>query len=302
MNKLTKLTASIAFALLSQQSFAKVGIDMDEMLNQSDLVIQGKVIDINYKDSKEGLPHTFVTYKIDQLISGNSQQKEITLRFIGGKQQQGNVIRYLSVSDVPDFEKGESDVLFVTKNNSVICPLVSCSKGRFRDLNGLVTSEDGQPLLLTAGKNYELGRESMIGEIGATNRKEGFSRGVSNATGEANNQVKSASSVLDTDSFVANLKERAYAIQSTGKMKVSSFESSNAKSDFSTPFFKAVAPSKTSQISPRTLVNASSQKSNFDVWEEQMMQNNGGDPVLTKPVPKSLKNKEVKSIIKGSAK
>ena len=205
-----------------------------------------------------------------------------------GKKQQGNVTRYLSVSDVPDFEKGESDVLFVTKNNSVICPLVSCSKGRYRDLNGLVTSENGLPLLLTSNQTFELGHESMIEQIGITNRKQGFSKGISNATGESTPQFERGTSILDTASFVADLKSRAYEIKTAGKIKGTTFISSNMKADFSTPFFKEAVPKNTLEPKQQIPVETNRAKSDFDLWEEQTLKNNGGDPVVKKPTKKQL--------------
>ncbi|TQV89425.1 hypothetical protein [Aliikangiella coralliicola] len=299
MKKLTTLTAAISFALLGQHAIAKGGINMDDMLGKADLVIQGKVVDISYKDSAEGLPHTFVTYKVDELISGATGQKEITLRFIGGQKKEGHVIRYLSVSDVPEFEQGESDVLFISKNNQAICPLVSCSKGRFRNLSGIVASEDGQPLLLTANQTYELGRESMIGQIASTNRKEGFSKGVSNVQGESAGsamQSKKGAAMLDVVSFVANLKERAYAMKSKGKIRQSIFKSANIKTDFSTSLFKAAAPKSVAKTLTRDAQQKQAQtnrsKSDFDRWEEEMVRKNGGDPVITKPQGRSTLRKQ----------
>ncbi|MCW8876575.1 MAG: hypothetical protein OQK04_02070 [Kangiellaceae bacterium] len=305
MMKITKLAAALSIAVLSQHGIAKGGINVDNLLKKSDLVMQGEVIDIQYKDSKEGLPHTFVTYQVNEMISGSSKSDTVTLRFIGGEQRQGEKTRYLTVSEVPTFEKGESDILFVTKNNSAICPLVSCSQGRFRNLNGLVTSEDGQPLLQGNDKSYKLGSSSMVEEIKSVNRKEGFSRAISSSQGEAVPQTKQQrdSAILDTATFVANLKERAYQLKTKGLQRSVIFKSSNVNESFSTPIFKAVTPPQENQSTSlnKTGLNSTKSKqpglnsltsklpahnrakSEFDLWEEKALKENGGEPVVQVP-------------------
>lgn len=305
MMKITKLAAALSIAALSQHGIAKSDINVDRLLENSDLVVQGEVVDIQYKDSKEGLPHTFVTYQVNEMISGRSQNDTITLRFIGGEQRQGDTVRYLTVSEVPTFEKGESDILFVTKNNSAICPLVSCSQGRFRNLNGLVTSEDGRPVVQSNDKGLRLGQDSMVEQIKSVNRKQGFSQAISNVQGEGSPEKtdQGNAAILDTASFVAKLKERAYQLQAKGRQSSVIFKSSNVKESFSTPIFKAVTPTpenqstslnKSGQNSTKSMQSGINRltsklpphnraKSEFDLWEEKALKDNGGEPVVKVP-------------------
>ena len=37
-------------------------IEPRELMRQAELVVAGKVVDIQYKDAEDGTPHTFVTY------------------------------------------------------------------------------------------------------------------------------------------------------------------------------------------------------------------------------------------------
>ena len=285
MKKLSAISAALGLALLSQTTIAKSDINVDHLLQNADMVMQGEIVDIQYKDSKEGLPHTFVTYQVNEMIAGDTTDKTITLRFIGGEQKKGDVIRHLSVSEVPEFEKGESDILFIRKNNTSICPLVKCSNGRFRDLNGLVTNENGQPVLLNANSELKLGKENMIEQMASSNSKGRFKKGLSDATGESTQiQVQANASHLDTMTFIAKLKERSQSLSSSGKMsKKSLFKSSKPNEAFSTPLFKASKPTDNQPTLSAKGPSKSRAKSEFDQWEENMLKANGGEPVVEVP-------------------
>lgn len=289
MKKLNSISAIVGLSLLSQTALAKSTINVDSMLQNADMVIQGKIVDIQYKDSDEGLPHTFVTYQIDNLIAGNNSAKEVTLRFIGGEQREGDVVRHLSVSEVPEFNKGESDVLFIRKNNTVICPLVKCSQGRFRDLNGLVTNSKGQPVLLNSQSKLELGKEIMTEHLHSNSEHRQFGKSFSNHSGEVKTQqTQRNSSHLDTQTFVAEIKQRVLTLKHSGKIKTKNlFKSSNPKESFSTPFFKPVKPIDSQPTLSAKSIRSSKSQSKFDQWEEQMLKSNGGEPVIE--VPKHLK-------------
>ncbi|WP_144393498.1 hypothetical protein [Pleionea sediminis] len=285
MKSFKALGASLTLALASQITLAKANIDLDHLMTKSDLIFKGTIVDVTYKDSTEGLPHTFVTYKVDRLLAGQSKTNEITLRFIGGKQQIGKVKRYLHVSDVPTFEKGESDVLFVRKNNTSICPLVNCSNGRFRDVNGLVTNEDGQPLLLTDKDEYKLSQLSLAAQLKATNRKAGSGRAQSGIEGESKIVLSKSDVMIDTESFVADLKQRLSLKKSNGTLKPGSFRSASKKKNFSTSLFRPTVAQETAtkKITKNQMKNSSIKKSHFDLWEEEMIRKTGGDPVINNP-------------------
>lgn len=290
MNKLTAVSATLAVSLMTIPAMAKGSIDLNKLINKSDLIFKGEVTDITYKDSSEGLPHTFVTYRMDELIAGETKQKQVTLRFIGGKQTTGKTERYLHVSDVPEFEVGESDVLFVRKNNKIICPLVDCSSGRFRNLSGFIASEDGQPVVMNEKGSYQLSRQSMADQIGKTNRQKGRGRAVSNETGESKITPNKGSSPVDIDNFLISVKSKVTQQRSKGALTTMNFKSSDPSQGFSSGFFKAVAPLDQAMASPTKQASSNTKKammplsnpgkSSFDLWEEEMLRKNGGDPVL----------------------
>ncbi|MBW1881751.1 MAG: hypothetical protein JRJ84_25615, partial [Deltaproteobacteria bacterium] len=128
---------------------------LEARMADADLVFLGEVVRIDYRESLAdgadgmALPHTFATYRIIDPITGGTAGEEITLRFLGGPNEQGNT---LVVSDLPRIDVGDTDMVFVRGNGESICPLVDCSKGRFRVVDGIVYTEDGHELhLLPSG-------------------------------------------------------------------------------------------------------------------------------------------------------
>lgn len=78
---------------VAAQTQATSRVPTEDLLNNADLVFAGKVIDIQYKDSADGIPFTFVTYQIDDLIAVRPDSDKVTLHFMGGRQQKGDVVR-----------------------------------------------------------------------------------------------------------------------------------------------------------------------------------------------------------------
>lgn len=130
----TKAAIGAVLALAAGAASAQTPIDTSLVAfsSEADLVFQGTVTDIKYAPSIEGIPHTFVTYRVEEVLKGAYSAPTLTLRFIGGVKIEGNVMRRLSVSHAPRFETGHHDLLMVKDNTQVQCPLVQCAQGRFR--------------------------------------------------------------------------------------------------------------------------------------------------------------------------
>jgi hypothetical protein len=122
---------------------------LEARMAEADLVFLGEVVRIEYRESDGAsgmaLPHTFATYRIIDPITGGIAGEEITLRFLGGPNELGNT---LVVSDLPRIDVGDTDVVLVRGNGEGICPLVGCTEGRFRVIDGIVYTEDGHELSL----------------------------------------------------------------------------------------------------------------------------------------------------------
>jgi len=143
----TSVSTNIAFAHVEDQ-----GKTFSESLSQSEFTFYGRVKNIDYKLSKEGIPHTFVSYEVFEKIRGGvkspsngreSNQESITLRFVGGPKENGT---FLDVSSVPHFNVGDKDILMVKENGSSGCPLVLCQNTRFRVTDKGIYSANGTPL------------------------------------------------------------------------------------------------------------------------------------------------------------
>ncbi|MFK8029834.1 MAG: hypothetical protein AB8G18_06310 [Gammaproteobacteria bacterium] len=154
--KKTLSTLSAAVLLgLSAPSFAALSHDVPDERSQAaqaDLVFVGSVASVEYRQSGEKgdaqrVPHTFVTYNVEKVLHGEAEDKQVTLRFVGGR---GDKARFLTVSGQPMFDKGDRDLLMVADNGISGCPLVSCSNGRYRFIQGKVFNEGGQAIELNS--------------------------------------------------------------------------------------------------------------------------------------------------------
>lgn len=113
-----------------------------ELTERADAVFVGEVVEIQHQVSQpdaEGLqlPFTLVTWQIEDGIKGVASGARYTTRFIGGPIGELEV----EVSEVPEFELGDRDLLFVERNGEVGCPLVGGADGRVQ--LGFGTTLDG---------------------------------------------------------------------------------------------------------------------------------------------------------------
>ena len=168
-----------------------LGSSFTEGLITADFIFKGEVVDVSYRNStparatESALPHTFVTYRIDQIFKGSIALPDptsdgrddppetpdtLTLRFLGGSAGDDD---YMLVSGTPLFDVGDTDVLMVGGNGHKICPLVRCMHGRYRDIERFMYGEDGQEIVGTSeatvryGKFHHL-RDIIMDQIGAT--------------------------------------------------------------------------------------------------------------------------------------
>ena len=124
------------------------GKSITKMVASSDLIFHGQVVNIDYRTSRptdqepNGIPHTFVTYQIEQVLRGKAPSKELTMRFVGGSDGKGGIY---TQTTTPSFAKGQTDILFV-KGGGQTCPLVDCVDGRFRIADEMVFNGWGVPI------------------------------------------------------------------------------------------------------------------------------------------------------------
>ncbi len=103
-------------------------ISLDEMIQQCQLVFEGKVLSLETKDSNIKHIYTYVTFKVQDIIKGKYPDSIITLSFLGGT--AGGIT--LAISDMKVPQVGEHGIYFVESlENSQVNPLYGWSQGHF---------------------------------------------------------------------------------------------------------------------------------------------------------------------------
>lgn len=148
-----KITTAISIALSAQQGFSHSGIGsspeghLKSMVEKSQLTFLGQVANVEYRSEKIGergsIPVTYVTYNIEKVIRGKAIEQNLTLRFLGGSDGKGG---FLSLSNSPQFQAKETDIVLLSSNGHDACPLVNCEDGRFRVTRGGVFNAHGVPV------------------------------------------------------------------------------------------------------------------------------------------------------------
>jgi hypothetical protein len=155
-NSLKALAAGIVCAMTSFSGYAHdiKPFNLEESIQDSGLVFEGRVVEVENRvstvqsEEHARLPHTFVTYAVDNVLKGEYNDDLITLRFIGGQDPETG--DYLTVEGVPSFNLDDRDILFISpENGQVMCPLQGCEKGRFRVVGENLYSQHGREIILS---------------------------------------------------------------------------------------------------------------------------------------------------------
>lgn len=278
---------------------AKPSSDQNSALSGSvknaDYIFQGVVTKVEYRlsDGTPQLPYTFVTFKVEKLLKGQVSQQFVTLRFVGGPDNTKQ--SFLTVSNVPLFDVGDRDVLFVKGNGQFECPLVGCDQGRFRIISNKVYTEDGGQILvdnqgkLVYGSQVPLqeARTNKIGETVVTNV-------FSNQSG-GNDRGPSASSVVQSQNSPASLpslnpsqlagiiQNQLKQLATLGQLQTQPFVASvDIRQKFSASSAAPVAPP---EIAPPPAAPARSMNE-ADRRELEMLRQNNNNPVFPNSKPK----------------
>lgn len=103
-------------------------VTMDEMLQVCQFVFEGRVLTLEAKENSRKRIHTYVTFKIQDIIKGEYSSGIITLSFLGGT--VGDVT--MGVSDMKVPQAGERGIYFVESlERSQVHPLYGWSQGHF---------------------------------------------------------------------------------------------------------------------------------------------------------------------------
>lgn len=121
----------------------------DELVSRAQIIFEGQVTGVRSQWIGEGAEHrivTYVTFQVNDVLKGEPGGS-YTIRMLGGT-VDGQTMK---VTDAPEFQVGDHDLLFVENNGSQFIPLVGIQHGRFRiqkDQNGadILVTGSGQPL------------------------------------------------------------------------------------------------------------------------------------------------------------
>ena len=106
-----------------------VEVTMEEMLHNSALVFEGRVIDVKVREHGDHSIQTRVTFEVVDVIKGDVKGKKITLGFLGGEM----VGRKLSVSNMHMPELYEQGIYFVeSPERNLVQPLYGWSQGHLK--------------------------------------------------------------------------------------------------------------------------------------------------------------------------
>lgn len=191
------LILSISYQSQAQQ------IPVESLSETAGLVFQGTVIEKSHRMSEgegESMPHTFVTYKVERVFKGNAAEDTFTLRFLGGPI---NDYEFIDIGDMPLMDIGDTDILFVSGNSESYCPLVGCSRGRYRYIDGLMFNELGQTLLLNEDNKIIEGPAVNLDEVNNYQLSESMSISFEYdvSEGEQEKIYNSADEYLETEAY-----------------------------------------------------------------------------------------------------
>jgi hypothetical protein len=155
----------LAFLSTPARGTTILEMGLDDMLAAAELVFEGEVINVLARQSASGdAIHTYVTFRITEIIKGRYLKDTIELRFLGGKVGE---LR-LSVSEMHLPFMGEKGIYFV---ESLACyqvnPLLGWSQGHILvvpDDNGVerVMSRDRRPIIAFEPNAVKQSRASRV--------------------------------------------------------------------------------------------------------------------------------------------
>jgi hypothetical protein len=119
---------SMMMCVFSASASSVLEVSMDEMLQKSQFVFEGRVTAVKSMENSSKRIHTYITFEILDVIKGEYNDKTITLRFLGGT--VGDVT--MGISDMRYPQQGEQGIYFVESlERNQINPLYGWSQGHF---------------------------------------------------------------------------------------------------------------------------------------------------------------------------
>ena len=141
----------VAFAFLAIPSFASVlSVSLEQLSKSAQLIFEGEVIGAaSHFNANETSIHTYITFRVVDVIKGTHGGPEITLRFLGGT--VGEISLDVPESTLP--ELGERGIYFVESlEHFQVNPLYGMDQGHF-----LIFESEGRSVMTTRNKRVITG-------------------------------------------------------------------------------------------------------------------------------------------------
>ncbi|MGB5177849.1 MAG: hypothetical protein WBP44_03860 [Gammaproteobacteria bacterium] len=139
------------------QATSVIEVTLEEMLQNSALVFEGRVVDVKVHENGNRVIHTQITFEIDDVIKGAVRGRKITLGFLGGELAG----RKLSIADMQMPVLNERGIYFVeSPARKQVHPLYGWSQGHMR----LEQDPAGTERVVTASGRPVMGVEHTNGK------------------------------------------------------------------------------------------------------------------------------------------
>ncbi|MCW8880464.1 MAG: hypothetical protein OQJ89_14970 [Kangiellaceae bacterium] len=232
---------------------------LQDLVNRSDLIFKGELIEKSEGLSMEGIPYTFVTYKLDQIIAGKYPDQTITLKYVGGTFANGN---RLSATNTPEVSVGEQSILMVQKSNDTGCDFVDCEHGRFVLQGGKIIAANQSAIVVDAKGGVDF--ISYSAQLKGTHK----------ASIEKSN-------IPQFISHLQALDQSSNALRKTARISVGNIDKHAPFAGYAALTRAMAAPKPPKAKTQTRNLNANQ----HDQWELEQLRKNGGNPVLSESFP-----------------
>lgn len=137
------VTAVLLFTPVPLLATTLLGMDIDQIANQAELIFEGEVLERRVlQDSSSGIINTYITFRVIDVIKGSSAGETLELKFAGGE-FNGEIVE-VSGSILPALN--EVGIYFVeSATQDMLNPLLGWTQGHFT-----VAVEDGERRVFSA--------------------------------------------------------------------------------------------------------------------------------------------------------
>ena len=126
------LAAVVALAVVPRRAGGTLlpFLEMEELTGISDLIVLGKVesVESGWTEGRSRI-RTRVTLEVEEVFVGSLEGEKLTIVLPGGYVAEENLRQV--IPGIPEFEVGEETIVFLRKDESLLCPVAGWVQGKF---------------------------------------------------------------------------------------------------------------------------------------------------------------------------